>query len=536
MKHFKYLKALRALLTFALSITLATPQFAFAEVPPGRPVSSFKAFSAPPKDLVEARVTIEAAERRVIADFKAPTASADFSNLVKANQLTGLIAADAVEGYLKYFRDNQQKLMADGYVDGQPLNWQLFLAQTYIMYQIEKTNAENRPNALIALLRSIANNPHVEQISFSTWAFIIGVVLFVKGVAYGAMVAGPGATAVNSGLNPIMTPLNQKLTVIGLKYLGPAGMWLNWLLFERKLEKQAKQVVGELKTAGEVIDTVRNLVEGRHYQMTGTQWAENRSVMLQAWNRVQFLFGLVPDAYRGGRNLQIDLAVFRARDFAQAATNSLNAAEVQRQGVEQIIDRLIQRGGNASALEAAVQVSTEVASQQVTAERETPLQASSLDATVEQSKAKLVELGATRAQAERIFENLRNQAAFTRQAATMLAAQTLNDAMFADTIEGVRSLYEVMFKNTALNHLHGTMKFEVIEILKKMKFQVEVRQADIALEMQARQTITAPERLKELTTGRDASRVLAEPGSLTQEPAKTSEQRARDAARGAARK
>lgn len=539
MENLKVFKRFRALVNLVVTASLVLPNFVLAEPPPPpAPVPAFKAFSAAPANLEQAKITAEAAGAKFLADFNKPTAHAEFAMLIKANEITGFIEAGTGADFLKYVIANFAKLSADNRVAGIPnINWQMFLTQAYLLFQIERTNALNQPNAFMQWLKKVYTNPYVEWATYGTFTVIVGTVAFVKGVAYGAMVAGPGATAVNAVLNPVMTPLNQKLTVIGLKYLGPAGMWLNWLFFERKLERQATQTVEELKKASEAIEGIKSLVEGGHYQMSAQQWAENRSVMMQAWNRLQFIFGLIPDAYRGGRNLHIDMAVLRQRDFANAAATSVTAAEVQRQAVEQIIDRMQASGARLAPLEGAVQVLGELAADQVMLEREAPERAGELMSEVERAKQELLKIGVSAENIERIHEHYRNHHAFRRQAATMLAAQTLNDAMFADTIEGARSLYETMYKNTALNHLHTSMKYEVIEILKKMSFVVKARSANLALEMAARKHISAEQRLTEIKEGTNsARRAVMEPGSLSQPTAETGEQRAREAARGALKK
>lgn len=532
-------KCARTLLSLLLAGLMAQPQVGVAEPPaPAQPASIARAYKAfqPIRSLEDAQVTIQAAESRPVPELLAQGADDEFAILVQANFLTKFV--DDPAGFLQYYRENKSQLMRDA--GSEVNNWQMFLASSFIRFKLIKS--ESNPKSFGQWIDSVVNNETIQQTSWKTWLAVVGAFLvlrrvlgttgrFVGGVAHGAMIAGPAAGSVNAFLNPLVTPINQWLAVKGIKWVGPLGMWLNAMLWERK-KKAGKESAADLSKAKEAVDHLRRMVEGEHYRMSSEQWQANRNALMGLWNKLQFMFGLMPDAYKFGRDRHVDLLVMRQRDFAQAAMNSVNAAEVQRQGAEMVLDRMISRGADAQRVQAISDNLLSLSEQLVQAEREVaPERASELRAAVEGARGELLALGATPGQAERVVENYRNSFAFKRQGAAMLAAQLINDAMFAETIEGGRKLYEVMMNNTALNHMHGIFKAEVKEILGKLNFTIEIKEAEIKLDAQleARQG-EALERVTEINKGREGSRATSQPGSLTAEPARTGAERAVEAA------
>ncbi len=524
-------KCARTLLSVLLAALIAQPPVALAE-PPQAP-RLYKPFSTI-SSIEEAQITIAAAEARIVPELLTQGADDDFTVLVQANFLTKLV--DDPAGFLQYYRENKGQLMRES---GPEINnWQLFLASSFMRYKLIKS--ESDPKTFGQWLDSAINSDLVKESSWKTWLALVGAFYllrrvvgttgrFVGGVAHGAMIAGPAAGSVNAFLNPLVTPINQWLAVKGIKWVGPLGMWINAMLWERK-KKPGKESAAELTKAKEAVDQLRRMVEGEHYRMSSEQWQANRNALMGLWNKLQFMFGLMPDAYKFGRDRHVDLLVMRQRDFAQAAMNSVNAAEVQRQGAEMVLDRLISRGANAQAVQSASDNLLRLSEQLVQAEREAPERASELRLAVESVRVELVALGATAEQAERVVENYRNSFAFKRQGAAMLAAQVINDAMFAETIEGGRNLYEAMMRNTALNHLHGIFKAEVKDILEKLQFSIEIKETELKLDAQleARQG-QALERVTEINKGREGARTTTQPGSLTAEPPRTGAERVLEA-------
>jgi hypothetical protein len=524
----------------SLKVALATVLVLTAVQAPAQDASARYVPFTPPATLEQAKLTIDAAELRFLEELRTPNVNPnveqDFAILVQANTMTKLI--DDPGDYLNYFRQNRMQLLAAAQVPGlPPINWQMLLAQTYLKYKIEKTKATENPATFISWLETVINHPYVQSISYGTWASLLFGYLVIRrgfsfagGVAYGAMVAGPAAGAVNAGLNPIVTPVNQKLTVIGQKYIGPAGMWLNSKLFD------GSATDSELKTASEAVEKVKAIVEGRSYELSNRQGEANRQVFNKMWNRLNYLFGLVPEAYRGGRDRMADLLILRQRDFAASATNSYNGAEVQRLAAENLLSRVINGGADMRAVEAAA---AELYSGLEQHSRFNPNNTNSDgQALIENGKRALQTLGASESQLERIVSHYRNAVVFQRQAATFLAGQMIHDAMFADTIQGAREFYDTISRNTALSYLHGLMRQEIADIASELKFQIDARKELKQIEGTSKKNIAekVTEKMKEIVGSREAVRALAEPGGLATEPAKTGEQRAREAATRALRR
>lgn len=504
--------------------------------PPSKPVValSYRAFQ-PVRSIEEAKVTIKAAESRPLRELNLPGADLEFAILVQANALTKLV--DDPTGFLEYFKKNKFQLMRDEGVEA--MNWQMFMAHAVIKFKL--IQSESNPKSFGQWLDSVVNSELIQESSWKTWLALVGAFYIVKsfigstgrfvgGVAHGAMIAGPAAGSVNAFLNPLVTPINQWLAVKGIKWVGPLGMWINKMIWERKkLPKNANaEDSGKEKKQ---METLRQMLQGEHYRISPEQYEANRSNLMSVWNRLQWVFGLVPDAYKFGRDRHVDLLLMRQRDFAQAAMNSVNAAEVQRQGAELILDRVISAGADRLAVDAISQDFLALSEQLVQAEREGNAEkASELRVQIEATRAKLIDIGVRAEVAERVVEYYKNSFAFRHHAAAMLAAQLINDAMFAETIEAGRKLYEAMMRNSALNHLHATFKWEVKEILQALDFAIEVKEmeakVDQALESKQGEAL---ERVVEATKDRASERTTSKPGSLTAEPARTGAERVLEA-------
>ncbi len=487
-----------------------------SELPPLNSGSPKAAPRIESEALKRAKAVIEAAEARLMKGLLSPQDELDFAALVEANAVTQFV--DDPKEFLEHFRKHKDQYLKNLPLAGQkPLNWQIFMAQAYTQYKIEKTQATQYPRKFIEWISKVVSNPYVEWASWKTWAAIVGVYLFVKGVASGALIAGPAAGAVNSALNPLVTPINQKLAVIGNKYLGRVGMVLNSWLFDGAAKKEA----AEMEKAKEAVNGMRSILEGESYKISGENWSLNMRRLYKVWNHLGYLFSLVPDAYRGGRDLLGYLTIMRPKDFAQSATNSLNAAEVHRQGAESIVDRLIMiQPANASALQAVSESLLELAQKQIEAERNAPERVAEFSEAIAEGKAELARLGATAEQINRIFENYRKAFIFKRQAATVLAVQFLHDAMYAETLRGAQKIYNEMLNNHSLNYLHKEFKAEVAEILDRIDFKLDVKLHSIELEKSnpvKGDKEKALDRIMEINGDTAAKRSLVEPGSLLRE-------------------
>jgi hypothetical protein len=533
-----YSKALRAGLSFVISVGLVHSPFSAAQatgVTGELPTAYYKPFTVP-TDPGQAKVTIQAAERRPVTDFSLPNADAEFYALIQANVITKLI--DDPNGFLGYFSTNRAKLleMASISMEGQPIqNWQMFLANAYVSYKIEKTQAAKNPEQMLAWIKSAMDSEWVGWASVKTLAMLYGayrigsgVFGFFGNVAYGSVIAGPGAGAVNAVTTPIMNPINQWLYVKGNKFIGPVGIWISSRIFD-------KSTASELKSASQTVDSLKDMIAGRHYTISGEQWSGNHKTLFGFWNQLNYLWGLYPEIYKFGRDRHLELGLMRPGTFANWASTSMATAEMHLQGAERLLETLINRGAPAAEVDAIAREMQAVLTKQVSIERDKPERAAELAETIDLLKSRLTRLGATTEQVERIDMNYRNRAVFMRQAATNLAMGLLHDAMYHKAIEGVRSVYEEIFKNTSLSHLHGQMKGEVIEILDRMQFHIEAKLA-VVNSRSGKGQMSVEQKIQQITQGRESQRVIGESGSVTSEPARNSEERAREAAGRALRK
>jgi hypothetical protein len=245
-----YRKAAKALLSLLLAlamiqspIVLATePTTAAADLPAPKPMPYYRPFTEPVNP-AQAKITIEAAEKRPLSDFNLPIANDEFWALIQANQITKLI--DDSDGFWEYFLAHRARLLNSASsatpTGGQPpMNWQLFLARAFVEYKIDKTAAQTNPEQFQKWVKTVVDDPWVQWASWKTWAALVGlfyvgrsVISFAGNVAYGSVIAGPGAGAVNAYLGPGgMNAVNQWLTVKGNKHMGPLGVLIASKLFD----------------------------------------------------------------------------------------------------------------------------------------------------------------------------------------------------------------------------------------------------------------------------------------------------------------
>jgi hypothetical protein len=528
-----YRSHLIAVLCLALT---GVPQLAagqVAAVPPLATAQPVLPAGQTPGSMEQAKLTIQVAEARIIGDFSTTEDEKSFLELINANARIGFI--DDAPAFTEFWKQNKAEILrAPPTVGAKPLNWQMFLAQTYTSYKIQKTKAHLNPSGLMQWMNGVVNNPWVNWASVGTAVAVMYSLNFVTGILKGAMIAGPAAGAVNSGINPIMTPVNQKLTIIGNKYFGPTGMKLNALFFDTKEMKASE----ESAKSKEAINGLRHLIEGRSYDISSENWRTNMKALQKHWNKINFLWGLLPDAYKGGRSIMADLTIRSTRDFAQATTNSINASEVQRQGAESILDRMIAKGANALAVEDAGQKLVETIKDQTKIDREHPERSKENQPRIESGKADLIRLGASPEQAERFVENYRKAYVFERQAAAMLVGQVIHDAMYSDTIKGAESVYNEFLKNQSLNYMHGQLKEAVVEILQRMEFKVQIATGVAALTQIAAEKAkeSALDKVQKITGTEASARSLNESGSVVKEEPRTAAERAKEAAARAGRK
>lgn len=517
--------------------------------------------------LEHAKLTIQVAEARIIGNFSTPEDETAFLKLIRANTIIGFI--DDEPGFVRYWQQNKQNILKTPQMAGtKPLNWQMFLAQTYTGYKLVQTNAEQDPRGFLKWLKEVGENPIVDWATVATTVAVIGAFNFVTGMLKGALIAGPAAGAVNSVINPIMSPIYQRLTIFGNKHLGPVQMIINQWLFETKAPKETASMTAEqlaehekqTRAAKDAVAGLRTMLEGRSYQISADNWARSMKALNKTWNKTNFLHGLMPDVYRGGRDRVAFLVVQQSSDFANKALTAASSAEVYKQGAEGILNRMMTMATHDPSLERSEisqrlkqieytgQALSEAVAEQIKIDREAPERSAEIQLEVEKGKAELMQLGADAKQAERFVENHRLSQISERQVATALASQVLHDAMYSDTIKGAETMYAELYKNNSLGYLHAQMKMQVIEILDRIEFKLEVSIAETKSQLKLvtekghekspeKPKVNALELMLKKTSSSDGIQALGERGSIVKEEARTSGERIKEAAgRAAGRK
>ncbi|MGZ3723562.1 MAG: hypothetical protein ACXVA9_11555 [Bdellovibrionales bacterium] len=472
----------------------------------------------------QAETTIRNAEKRNSFKFDAPADAADFEALVRANATIHFI--DDPGEFLVWWQQNKVDLIAQTSSMGPGLNWQTFIANIYIKYKITKTDAHKDPSAFLQWMTGVLSNPWVKRITSSTFGVVATGFAFITGIVYGAMVAGPAAGFINAFLEPLIRPIREKGSVVGTKLFGRGGKALNSLLFDRKAKVEVTTGLEDAKTT---IKDVRSILTIANYRMSAQQWSENMKRVYASWNHLNFVWNKMPDVYHAGRDRAMDMIVFRPKDFANSVTQAMSAAEVHRQGAEQMLDRIMLKSSDPRQVESIGRNLLSLIEEQMRLQRETE-KSEALQPRIIELQNKLVELGAAPDQASRVVENFRRVFVFTRQAAGVLAANLLHDAQFSDMIAETRATFEALRDSYSLEFFHAELGSEVSEILERMEFQINVDLKTVSeIEVKEGSARPALELVEKLGASTDGARAASEPGSLTRPAPVTGEQRVQEA-------
>jgi hypothetical protein len=496
----------------------------------------FKPFT-PAKSFDEAKLTIQAAEKRKMSNFNSPRDLSEFDLLIQANVITKFIVEKDLIEFQQWWRENRTSLMSEIPKMGKDVSWQIFLANIYIKFKLLKSKALIDPTEFIQWMKSVINTPWVQHASMATFAMLTGIFSFVTGVVYGAMVSGPAAGFISAFLEPLIRPLREKGVIVGIQLFGKTGKAINSVMFDGKA---TENLVVEMKDTKKSISDVRSLITTDIYTLTPQQWIDNLQKLYHSWNHLNYVWNKMPDVYKGGRDRMTDQLIFRPRDFSNSVTQAISAAEIHRQGAEQMLDRIILKS---TAPNDVLRISEElykIIEKQMQLERSPEGQSTELNLQIEGLKQQLVDLGSSPPQAERVIENYKRIFIFTRQAATVLAGQLLHDTEFSDTIVQARGAFEAMRAGNCLQFFHKELAAEVKDILDRISFEIdlnikaldgETKNADKAKD--SSQTFDI---ISKINGSKEGLRVANEPGSLTKPTKENEGSRVKEAVRAAERK
>lgn len=487
---------LKRALTFMIAFSMLQTELAAAAQAVAQTAPSLQNLTArplqTPSNSAQAIALIRKAEQTSVASyFKAgvtPQATlrlqTDLMAVAKANELVGII--DQAEGFRGWWGKNGASVLQRRHL-GQP-NLQGFFSEVYLLYKIEATNAQKDPTAFMRWLTDHVSNPTVLKVSKVTFGIFSGVFKTIgesfKNALTFAIVAGIASALVE----PAVRPIREKAAIIGSKYLGRVGMLFNRVLFTNATLIETQEAVKSAKSAHK---QARDLFNKMGYDLTVQQYEEHFAKLKEAWNAAnQVWLKTNPEAFRNGRNIMNDGLVFRNQHFSLHAMVSVNGAETFRQGYEATIDRIAEASPDKASVHKTSQELLTAVEKQMSVERDSAEKAKAIEPEIAQLKQKLVALGATDAQADRIVSNRRRELANYRHTATSLAAGVIHDLQYEEfnraMPQEVFDLYSKLKSGFSINFFHKEFAKEIVAELDKLGFQVELKGEQVAAEMQKR--------------------------------------------------
>ncbi len=414
----------------------------------------------------------------------------DLMVVAKANETLGIV--DQTEAFRAWWGRNASNTLKRREL-GLP-NLQGFFSEVYLLYKIEATNAQKDPSAFIAWLGDHVSNPtllNTTKVTFGVFADVFKTIgdSFKNALTF-AIVAGIASALVE----PAVRPIREKAAQIGNKYLGRIGMVFNRVLFTNSNLIETQEAV---KTAKSAHKKARDLFNVMGYDMTVQQYEENFLKLKEAWNAAnQVWLKTNPEAFRNGRNIMNDGIIYRTQHFSLHAMVSVNGAETQRQGYEATIDRIAEASADKPGVTKVAEELLATVEKQMDFERETPQKAASIEPEIKQLKEKLVALGATQAQADRIVTNRRRELANYRHTATSLAAAVINDLQYEEFNRAmpheVFEMYGKLKSGFSIIFFHKEFAHEIVKELDRLGFQVDIKGEQITAEIQKRKPSAKP--------------------------------------------
>ena len=403
-----------------------------------------------------------------------------FSRVAHANQEIGI--NDDASGFDSWFKRNEVSAIFQRDQMGPDVSLQMFFMNLFKAYKIESTNAAQDATAFSKWLNGVVQNPYVRAVSQNTYVDATATLLFFWGVIRGAFTAGPAAGVVNAFTDKLMTPVMQKVGLLGSKLLGPAGVYLNNYLFSgdvKMTKENGEEVHDKVEQLNKGYREARVQLNALGYDVSPTKYSKTFSKFYLSWNWFQQIFSQThPNNMQGGRAAAFDALGFRPKDFARDVIQATTAIEVQRQGIDQIVDRIIARQQtNPQQLEAAVNESFKALELVYEQPSSQPVPREILQ-KAERAGQHLIELGASPQQALQIVSNQRHTLIVTRFAASTLAAHISHDLQYDEYNRALPpefyQLSNAMRANFGLDYFHYQFGQQVIQILHQTGVELEI--------------------------------------------------------------
>lgn len=472
-----------------------------------------------PKTGKQAIAVIRAAESRPVSGYFAKGGTPeeikaldkDLLTLAAANALVGI--ADDLDKFQPWWASHQTSMILKrDQVRAKDL--QSFFTETFIVFKAEETQAQKDPSSFMRWLSDRVTSPFVRTVASGSFTILAGVFTFATGVIYGSVIAGPVASSVGALLDPVVRPIKEKMAVVGSRWLGPTGIWLNNRLFKGSGDEAAVEAQTSLeKEVGAVRGSqakARELLGAMGHDMAPADFAANIERMHEIWNEMTQTWAKTnPTSFKDGRSFINDAMAFRPFNFSQQVMQSLTSSETFRQGIEQTVDRIVLRtGADGRAIDTAVaKLLTAVdASEQSTIAD--PLKAVS---DLKDAKDAILGFGATEEQVTRIITGRQRELIFAKHTAAALAANIVHDFQYEEFNRSlpdvVRDAQQALRSNYCLDFFHKEFKTEVAKILQTMDFRIDMMTKTVA---EAARQPNSPRRLFSLARARAAK---AQPSS-----------------------
>ena len=470
----------RALTATTLLVSMLGQQLAMAAPAQAAAPVSLKALVTP-KTGKQAVAVIQIAEERAVSAYFTNGAtqaeieafSRDMAALTQANKLAGM--TDDVSKYSPWFQAHQTSLIISR-TKMRSTNLEGFFMESFIAYKAEETKNQKDPSALMNFLGAHVTSPIVRQMSATAWGVCAASFAFITGIAYGAIVAGPVAGSVGAFLDPVVRPFRERFSVIGNRWFGRFGAWINTKISSTQDSDEGGKE--GLKDARGAQQKARALVNSMGHDMTASDFTKNVTSMQKVWNEMNRVWASINSSiFKDGRSLMFDAVAFRPNNqFAAPVLQAVHASETFRQGIEQMVDRIALRNSiDPKIVEAASSELLKAVDERERSDQKDPAKA---EAAVALGQEKLVALGATKEQTERMISSRARELLFARHAAATLAANVIHDFQYEEFNRSLpdvlTEIQRVLRSNYCLDYFHKEFAVEVNRILTDLDFKLDV--------------------------------------------------------------
>ena len=455
------------------------------------------------KSFMQAKKLIENSRARTDLNFSSNVDEAAFEQLIQAYVTVQWI--DNGPGFTNWWKQNKSQLIRFAPAMGASINWESFLTNIMLAYNAEKKT----PTEYVNWMQRVLSNPVTAMISHTTTNLVTLALVFVGGVTYASVVNGPITGTLNQWIKPLLDPLQQKAGTNGVKVWGALGKKEIAFLFKPKIVTLEETRAQLRKLQGVVYD-------GDHFKVSPEQLTRNMAEFARIWSDVNNAYNQIPEAYRSGRSVMADVAIFRPADFAMRLTGSMSASDASRDSAWAEIGRIQQRTGQYDNLEKiGVNLTDLLGEQNIAVRSGNEEGAKEIQRSIEALRSEIEGIGASPRQAGLIIENLRISWMYRQQSAGIIASKMFHDFNYSDVTVEVGKVMSTLQDNYATKYFTAQLAGEVSQICEQLNLSLDLQikaLEDSEIAANARKPALAV--VRKMTKSAQGQRALTEPSNL----------------------